>query len=236
MESPDELKHSYKFYTDVVDVPGTDCFEYMRNHKFIETLTGYETAAPLHLPVKNKQTEKKSQQLVIFPGAGQEYRRWGTNLFATAIDLIVLNAKTKITVTIAGSPTDSYLASEIISNSKSEAIIEDKTGKTNLVELVELINNADLLISNDTSAIHIAASTQTVAICISNGNHFGRFIPYPSNIANHIHAFYPINDFINKGNYAVLNNSYKHSSGLNINNVDPVIIAEKALSILNNVN
>ncbi|HEX8022976.1 glycosyltransferase family 9 protein, partial [Mucilaginibacter sp.] len=156
--------------------------------------------------------------------------------FATAIDLIVLNAKTKITVTIAGSPADSYLASEIISNSKSEAIIEDKTGKTNLVELVELINNADLLISNDTSAIHIAASTQTVAICISNGNHFGRFIPYPSNIANHIHAFYPIDDFNNKGNYAALNNLYKHSSSLNINNVDPMIIAKEALSILNNVN
>ncbi|HEX8020685.1 hypothetical protein, partial [Mucilaginibacter sp.] len=79
MESPEELKRSYRFYTDVVDIPGTDCFEYLRNHKFIETLTGYEIAAPLHLPVKNKQTEKKSQQLVIFPGAGQEYRRWGTN-------------------------------------------------------------------------------------------------------------------------------------------------------------
>ncbi|MFB0498231.1 ADP-heptose:LPS heptosyltransferase [Mucilaginibacter sp. OAE612] len=234
MESLEELKRSYKFYDSIIDVPGTDYFEYLRNRKFIETLTGQRIDTALNLPTKSKLIEKEALQLVIFPGAGQEYRRWGTNLFATAIDSIMANSTFKVTVTIAGSSADSCLATEIISQSKNKEKIEDKTGKTNLVELIELINNADLLISNDTSAIHIAAGTQTTAICISNGNHFGRFVPYPLTIANNIYTFYPSEEFNNKDNYALLNDLYKRGSNLNINNVDPIIISNKAISILNN--
>ena len=36
-----------------------------------------------------------------------------------------------------------------------------------------------LLISNETSAIHIAAALDVQSICILGGGHYGRFTPYP---------------------------------------------------------
>jgi ADP-heptose:LPS heptosyltransferase len=236
MESFAELKRSYEFYSSVIPVSGTDCFEYLRNHQLIEALTGNKIKMPLQLPTQSKEVKKEMLQLVIFPGAGQPFRRWGAHLFAAAINAIITGLKFKIKVTITGSSADLPLAGEILSGLKSKELIEDKTGKTNLLELVDLISRADLLISNDTSAIHMAAGTRTTAICLSNGNHFGRFIPYPQNIADNIHTFYPSGEFDNKANYALLNDLYKHSSNLDINNIDPMVIANQAIVILNRAN
>lgn len=69
--------------------------------------------------------------------------------------------------------------------------IEDYTGKTNLVKLIELIAHADLLVSNETSAVHMAVSTNTRFVCISNANHIGRFNPYPAHIYNQGTYVYP---------------------------------------------
>lgn len=53
-------------------------------------------------------------------------------------------------------------------------------GAVTLVELVELIAKSKLVISNETSAVHIAAATRTPVICIQGGGHFDRFTPYPN--------------------------------------------------------
>ena len=54
----------------------------------------------------------------------------------------------------------------------------DLVGKTSLVELVELLRNALLVLSNETSAVHIGAAVGAPVICILGGGHFGRFLPY----------------------------------------------------------
>jgi ADP-heptose:LPS heptosyltransferase len=53
-----------------------------------------------------------------------------------------------------------------------------------MIQLTAIIGNAALVIANETSAIHIAAATQTKSICILGGGHFGRFAPYPVYLAN----------------------------------------------------
>jgi ADP-heptose:LPS heptosyltransferase len=57
-------------------------------------------------------------------------------------------------------------------------------GKTSLPEFVEVIRQARLLISNETSAVHIAAAVKTPSVCILGGGHFGRFLPYPEKVVN----------------------------------------------------
>ena len=54
---------------------------------------------------------------------------------------------------------------------------------TNLAELAELLRSAELLISNETSAVHIAVAVSTPSVCVLGGGHYGRFMPYPSDIA-----------------------------------------------------
>jgi ADP-heptose:LPS heptosyltransferase len=56
------------------------------------------------------------------------------------------------------------------------------SGKTTLQELAELIRGAEILISNETSAVHIAAAVGTNSVCILGGGHFGRFLPYPKHV------------------------------------------------------
>jgi len=52
-------------------------------------------------------------------------------------------------------------------------------GKTDLVQLVEVIRKSKLLISGDTCAHHMAAAVNTNCVVIGTGPHPGRFIPYP---------------------------------------------------------
>jgi ADP-heptose:LPS heptosyltransferase len=52
-------------------------------------------------------------------------------------------------------------------------------GKTDLVQLLEIIRKSKLLISGDTCAHHMAAAVNTNCVVIGSGPFPGRFIPYP---------------------------------------------------------
>ena len=47
-----------------------------------------------------------------------------------------------------------------------------------MLELVEIIRGAMLVVSNESSPVHIAAATATPSVCLVGGGHFGRFMPY----------------------------------------------------------
>ena len=51
-------------------------------------------------------------------------------------------------------------------------------GRTTLPGLAAVLAHAELLVGNETSAIHIAAAVGTPAVCIVGGGHYGRFMPY----------------------------------------------------------
>jgi ADP-heptose:LPS heptosyltransferase len=56
--------------------------------------------------------------------------------------------------------------------------IHDLIGKTSILEYAAIIQQGKLVISNETSATHIAAATGTPALTILGGGHYGRFVPY----------------------------------------------------------
>jgi ADP-heptose:LPS heptosyltransferase len=56
----------------------------------------------------------------------------------------------------------------------------DKIGKTTLEQFVDSIGAADLVITNDSSAYHIAMAFGTKVLCFLGGGHFGWFAPYPA--------------------------------------------------------
>jgi len=47
------------------------------------------------------------------------------------------------------------------------------------VELLLLIRNATVLISNDTVALHMGIQSGVPSVCPFKCNHYGRFLPYP---------------------------------------------------------
>jgi ADP-heptose:LPS heptosyltransferase len=167
-----------KFYTKKLLLPPSLYFEFDRTRYFFETLL--KQAIELNGP-SIRFNGATNTGIVIFPGAGVFKRGWEAGKFLELIKLI--RQQTAQPIYLAGGPSETGIGNYLSENLPQEAII-NLINKTSLPQLIELIGNAYLVIANETSAIHIAAATQTNAVCILGGGHFGRFAPYPEYIVN----------------------------------------------------
>jgi ADP-heptose:LPS heptosyltransferase len=111
---------------------------------------------------------------VLFPGASWSGRRWPLANFRQIAER--LWKQTGWLGIVAGSPSDSAFASELCTGTRVPLL--DWTGHTDLPQLATLISKAKLLVSNETSATHIAAAANLPSVCILGGGHYGRFLPY----------------------------------------------------------
>ncbi len=223
-DSVNQLHEANKLYNRIIEVETLGVFEFFRNKFFFEGLLNKNLQTQLSIdPIA--RTETKSNYIVIFPGGHAEYRKWETKQFASFIDQLTEKYNGKYVFKIAGAFYEKIIVDEIISYSKNKNLIESLVGRTTLLDLIRLIDGALLLISNETSAVHMAAALKSKAVCISNGNHFGRFNPYPNEISDTIITLYPNNDFYKKELYQKLVDENKKQSILNINliTVDRVI-------------
>ena len=92
--------------------------------------------------------------------------------------------------------------------------------------MVKLIRNAEFLISNETGPVHIAAAVRTPFICISNGNHFGRFNRYPREVFEKGLYVYPpeLMSRIEQSVKSLYESEYRYESRLDINSIDVVSV------------
>lgn len=223
---------SNKYYTELVPAKKESIFEFFRNKEFFEFVL--EKKIELARPVfkLNKRLIKlptKNIYAVVFPGAGSKYRRWQSYKFAEVADYVY--KKYRYNIIIAGSKKDKILAEDIKKKSENRNII-NLTGKITLTQLVHIIKNAKILISNETLAVHIAAAVGTKTICISTGFRFGRFDPYPKEIFNKIIYVYP--DVIQKRiyDYKYLIEKYRYSLPLSTIDTIPVYKVKESISNL----
>jgi len=182
---------SDRYYTRLLPVKKESIFEFYRNKNFFEYIL--EEKIKLNRPnIKiNKEIVKTSiysPYIVIFPGAGSKDRRWQFYKFAEVADYVF--KKYRYNIIIAGSKTDKMLAEDIKKESENSNIV-NLTGRITLTQLVQIIKDTNMLISNETCAVHIAAAVGAKAVCISKGFRFGRFDPYPKEIFNKIIYVYP---------------------------------------------
>lgn len=187
---------SDNWYNQIIDTSSGIQFEFLRTKKFLESIAGQSmNIVKPSLPLNTKTTEN---YVVIFPGAGEKIKQWNPINFATTAN--VIHQKTGLKIVIAGSKFDTDLANEIIENVTNKNNIENYCGKTTLVELANLISGATCLITNDSSAYHMAACMQTKTICLLIGRHYGRFAPYPFDGLKH-QIFYVLPPSFNTLNF-----------------------------------
>lgn len=115
---------------------------------------------------------------VIFPGSSNTLKNWKPQKFIAISKLIY--KKYNLIPIVCGGHSEISLSKNITIDSE-EVKWFSLVGKTNVNELIEVIRNAEFLITNDTSAVHIAESVTTKSFCILGGGHFGRFLPYKQN-------------------------------------------------------
>lgn len=204
----EEQKISYdKLYNRLLPALSSSNFELFRNRFFFKHLCEDDQVVKTSIPFKKSNIlNNHCYNIVIVPGAGLNTRRWSLNNFADLIAQINNLYKEYLTINfyIIGTKSDKEKAGIIIQKSNANNVI-DLTGNTTLVEVTDLIGSANLVISNETSAVHIAAATNTFTICIANGKYFGRFYPYPNTITDRIQTIWPDNTIYNLQENIALN-------------------------------
>ena len=153
----------------------------------IASLLGCETENfglyPLHnnLNINNNVGE----YIVVNPNASdlRLERRWDNNKFVKLIEWI-LNEYTNYKIILIGSKEEK-IYTEAISNQVNSHRVISTAGNTSLDELISLIYNAKLMISNDTGPMHIAFCTKTPVVCL-----FGPCSPEQYGINEHATIIY----------------------------------------------
>ena len=168
-----------RFYTKLIDATNDNIMEIERNAEFLKGLGFINYQAKVYkFPEVIFSNVKYEYDYIIFPGAGSIKRRWPVKNFVEIAKFLFQENGWK--GLICGGPGEEHLGNEII---KITTIpLTNIIGKTSLTELISLIANAKLIISNETSAIHIAAAVNTASICLLGGGHYKRFVPYPASL------------------------------------------------------
>jgi ADP-heptose:LPS heptosyltransferase len=168
-------------YDMLIDPGKEGIMELERNANFIKGL-GYEFNSSF--PVLPKFAVRSDiippkPYAVIFPGASSGKKMWPIERYSAVGDYLI--NELNLDIYLCGSQSESYLYKiflDNMTNNFAKSRIHDYFGKTTLIELAEVIRNAELLIGNDTSGIHFAAAVNTKGICVFGDFAYGRFLPY----------------------------------------------------------
>ena len=217
-------KHLYeKEYTQLVKLEDVLLHEFYRNNTFFTTLAEGYLKASSSLAKHIINIEKKNR-IVICPGAGHAFRIWSTQNFGELINLLSITYQDfEFAVAVTSGEIDLY--KQIVNHCKVELklFLIDSTKA-----YIQYLAGSSLVICNDSSSVHFAVHAGVNHVCISNGNHYGRFIPYPNVLTENQKCVFP--DEVNAAiqtNVAV--QKFYGGSTLNINqiSVDSVFMACK---------
>jgi len=208
-----------RYYTHLLPAKGEILFEFERNKEFNENLLKreLENGAPcLDVHAISNGFRLPEIYVALFPGAGMKFKRWSVEKFVQIVDFLWNNYR--LEVVILGGKSEGNLADKIRVRSKSKNTI-DLTGKTNLSEVAKVISGARLLITNDSCAVHFAASVRTETIVLLPGNFLGRFSPYPQSTFGKIHSIYPKPIMNHMNHLGTIKERYRYSTDLNVNDI-----------------
>lgn len=183
-----------KQYSELIPPEPQYCFEFNRNKNFFEYFLGErlkELSPQIFLNTHHEEVQEYVPENVtlIFPGSGKEFRRWSTQKFAQVGDYLVRNHGHQIA--IIGAYPEKLLGKEIIQYSELPTNYMNKAGLYSLFQILFLLKASNLLIANETGIVHMAAALNLKTLCISNGNHYLRFHPYPNKMHKQVTYIYP---------------------------------------------
>ncbi len=107
--------------------------------------------------------------VAIHPGASDPSKRWPEHLFAELIHQLI--ERYESVVVLVGTADIAGLARKIMS--LVQGPVFDLTGKTDVSQLASFFKRCDLLISNDSGPVHLAAGVGTTVVSIFTRNQPG---------------------------------------------------------------
>ena len=166
-------------YNKVV-VSAPDRMDYIKQSYFMKKLgiSSFRASISYMKPMVELKNIPNSKYCIVAPGASKSGKRWEPEKFATIINNLVHNYD--LDIYVCGSKGESDIYQEVLQNidlDVKEKVI-DFMGKTSLLEYLELIRKAEIVISNDSSPVHMSAAVGTPCVYIIGGWDYHRLLPY----------------------------------------------------------
>ncbi len=189
----DGLVNSDGFYSQLVDVGRGIEFDIYKNEKLISYITG-KAKNELHTSVlfdgvTSDKMDKAKKYCVIFAGAGKQDKLWPPEYFAEIITYI--HKKYKLDIYLCGGPGD-------VKDSEAVKLlinipVHDYTGKTTMPQSLNILKDAEFMLSVDTGSVHMGAGVQCPVIALYSGRDYGRFAPYPQAVFDKFYSIFSDN-------------------------------------------
>ena len=168
---------------------------------------------------------KKEPFAVLFIGASMDIRKWSRDNYAK-IGAYLATKYNKHILICSGKEdiaNGEYVKNAILAQldesefgKESSKLILNLCGQTTLIQLGALLNEACLLISNETSCVHFSAMLEKRLIVLCQGNLLGRYCPYPQGAKGYYAVFHPA---ITNENFTQMCDKFEKGSKLNINEI-----------------
>lgn len=164
----------------VVDTGPYPTHEIVRHFRFVSELAGraIRPEAP-HIDWRRAEPPifKGPPYVVLNFGSNEPGRRWPfENYVKVANRLLDLGFRVAFT---GGSEAERARRPDMRRVLNRPGVV-DLIGRTNLPGLLDLMNGARAVLSNDTGPAHLSIALGTPTVVVVGGGHFGSFVPYPS--------------------------------------------------------
>ena len=119
----------------------------------------------------------------LFPSASSHIRIWNVANYGLLAKQLTKN----VSFIVLGGPQDIELADKLTEElcvACPTAKVLNIAGKTNLRQLYSVISACSILISMESSALHMGIAAGTPTVGIAGGGHFGRFVPWGNSKMN----------------------------------------------------
>mgnify|MGYP002629374720 CR=1 FL=1 len=160
---------------EIIDTGPYPTHEIDRHFGFLSRISGVEIAPTrprLNWPDQPSSLAPARPYAVLNPGSNEYGRRWPLENY----------------LELAGWLQSRGLAVVFVGKGEEKAGpigldgVVDLTGRTSVPEILDLINGAALVVSNDTGPAHLAIGLDAPTVVIVGGGHFGCFVPYPEGL------------------------------------------------------
>lgn len=165
-----------KIYDKIVEINQKQIHLIRYYGELFKTLGAKECRAqPAELPRKKLPFDTPRRFFVVFPVASMAVKMWPIERYVYITKKIY--EKTHMPLVVCGTNHDRASIEEFLSKLSGVEVI-DYIGKTDIMQFTELIGRASLVISNDTSAYHIAVARKVPVAMICGGYTYHRYARY----------------------------------------------------------
>jgi len=178
----DARECSYLAYNHKVVVPTWITHAVDKNLFLAEQYVGHNLTLHFKIALSAKDQEKAKlwipnlPAVVLVPGARWASKCWPTLHFAQLIDFLL--QKQNISVVLVGAKSDLGIGEEIIRQAWLGQKVINLIGKTSLKELAAVMQRANLVVSNDSGPMHIAAAMGTKVVALFGPTQTNKTGPY----------------------------------------------------------